>query len=76
LSIEAGLECGETSDDLNARRDVMEKIWDRIRRWLQRMNAPDACVEMIECMSPRERADLPSFHPRHDRTPPSDAQGC
>lgn len=54
----------------------MEKIWDRIRQWLRRMNAPDACVEMIECMSPRERADLPSFHPHHVRLPPSDAQGC
>jgi hypothetical protein len=76
LSIEAGLVSGETSANLSGWREAMEKIWDWIRQWLKRMNAPDACVEIIECMSPRERADLPSFHPRQDRPPPGDAQGC
>jgi hypothetical protein len=54
----------------------MEKLWLTILQWLRRMNAPDSCVEIIECMSPRERADLPSFHPRQDNSPPNGAQGC
>lgn len=54
----------------------MEKIWDVVRQWLRRMTAPSACVEIIECMSPRERADLPSFHPRYEPLRPQDTERC
>jgi hypothetical protein len=76
LSIETGLVLGETSADLKQRRDEMEKIWDVVRQWLRRMTAPSACVEIIECMSPRERADLPSFHPRYEPLRPQDTERC
>lgn len=47
----------------------MEKIWDGIKRWLLHMNVPDACVDCIERMSPRERADLPIYHPNEEPMP-------
>ena len=44
----------------------MEKIWDLMKQWLEGMNVPEACLDSIERMSPRERADLPIYHPRHE----------
>lgn len=54
----------------------MEKIWDAVRQWLERIKAPEHCLDSIERMSPRERADLPRYHPRHEPATPTDTQRC
>jgi len=54
----------------------MEKIWDVVKQWLGRMNAPEHCLDIIERMSPRERADLPSCHPRYEPLQPRDTERC
>jgi len=54
----------------------MEKIWALARHWLERMQAPEQCLDSIERMSPRERADLPRHHPRHEPMLPTDTQRC
>lgn len=54
----------------------MEKIWVVVRQWLGRIKAPEQCLDSIERMSPRERADLPSYHPRQEPMLPADTQRC
>ena len=54
----------------------MEKIWVVVRQWLGRIKAPEQSLDSIERMSPRERADLPSYHPRQEPMLPPDTQRC
>lgn len=54
----------------------MEKIWEALKQWLERMHVPETCIDSIERMSARERADLPSYHPRHEPLLPADSQRC
>lgn len=51
----------------------MQKIWNALVDWLWRMDMPEACFDIVETMSPRERADLPVHHPRGE---PRRSQRC
>ena len=48
------------------RRPDMRKIYIVIARLLAVLTLPEASLDPVERLSPRERADLPVYHPRCD----------
>lgn len=44
----------------------MERLLKHLRTALAWLAARDCPPDTIETMEPRQRADLPTYHPRHD----------
>ncbi|MDB5507465.1 MAG: hypothetical protein JWR75_2103 [Devosia sp.] len=44
----------------------MRKIYNAWHKLIAALTLPAAPTDPIECLSPRERADLPVYHPRRD----------